>query len=312
MPGFPFNIWSRIRSWFVAPDAHRSRLTKLISRVSVEFTACMMFHFIGSISPTPWANGIALTVLVYYTAKISGAHLNPAVTLTFCLLGHTHPIDALMYWVAQVTGCAAGALWIAGLVPGLNMRNAPSGEFQALSGCFTPAAALTPFQVFAWETVSTTCFIVPIFSVVWYTQHKNGYGNSGPLIVGLSLAANALACGRFTGASLNPARSLASPIVFQCPYPVYSYVLGELLGGILATLAVVPWYGISRSAWYRVPSFFFGLTMKNQRSIKLQTISEVDSVVQTRVQLPSTISASDICDEASAPSSPGLASIQEV
>eukprot|EP00798_Chlamydomonas_sp_ICE-L_P019572 gene19570-26256_t len=64
----------------------------LSSWLLAEFTGSMIFHFIGSASPTPAANGIALIVLVYFTAKISGAHLNPAVSFTFMLLGHTNPL----------------------------------------------------------------------------------------------------------------------------------------------------------------------------------------------------------------------------
>lgn len=252
----------------------------LFERCAVEMTACMMFHFIGSVSPTPWANGIALMVLVYYTAKISGAHLNPAVTLSFCILGHVTPVEAAAYWFAQISGCVLGALWIAVLVPGLEVNMAPSGPHQALSGCFTPDASLSVIRVFAWEAVCSTCFIVPIFSVVWYTQQKKGYGNTGPIIVGASLIANALCCGPFTGASLNPARSVGSPMVFRCPYSsrVYVYVLGEMLGGAVATLLVAPWYGISRTAWYGslLPSWAFSVAKNNQQSIVIETVNEDD------------------------------------
>lgn len=251
-----------------------------LSCFMVEFVGCMIFHFIGSVAPTAWANGIVLIVLVYYTAKISGAHLNPAVTLTFCILGHTKPIEVILYWCAQISGCAVGALWIAALVPGLYVRQKPIGVYEGISGCFTPTSALTKFQVYAWEAVCTTCFIVPIFSVVWYTQNKKGYGNTGPFIVGMSLLANALACGPFTGASLNPARTLGSPIVFDCPYQqnIWVYVLGELTGSIIASLAIIPFYGMSRTAWYvtYVPKWFFAITRTNQHSIVLETVKEMD------------------------------------
>jgi MIP family channel proteins len=254
---------------------------ELFNRAMVEFTACMIFHFIGSVSPTPLTNGVVLIVLVYYTAKISGAHLNPAVSLTFCLLGHTPPMEILLYWIAQISGCAVGALWVAALVPGLYLRHAPAGLYANISGCFTPADSLTKFQVYAWEAVCTTCFIVPIFSVVWYTQNKKGYGNTGPFIVGMSLIANALACGPFTGASLNPARTLGSPIVFDCPYQkhIWLYVLGEITGGIVATMAIIPWYGISRTAWYvtYIPKWILTLARTNQQSIVLETVQELDT-----------------------------------
>jgi glycerol uptake facilitator-like aquaporin len=247
-----------------------------------EFIGCMMFHFIGSVSPTAFTNSVILIVLVYYTAKISGAHLNPAVSLTFCMLGHTHPLEMLIYWIAQIAGCVAGALWIGCMVPGIRVSATPSGPYKEMSGCFTPAADLTFAEVFGWEAICTCCFIVPIFSVVWYTQHKKGYGNTGPFIVGMSLLANALVCGQFTGASLNPARTLGSQIVFDCPSKRYAgvYVAGELVGAVCAMVAIVPWYGISRSAWYirLLSDGIFNATKNNHMSIVLETVSVDDNI----------------------------------
>lgn len=229
-------------------------IANLFNKASMEFISTCMFHIIGSISPTAYANGIALMVLVYYSAKISGGHLNPAVSFTFMLLGHINIIEFFAYIISQFTGAMVGGLMIAALVPSLGVSksidSAPHNSYY--SGCFTPNDNLTNAQVFFWEFVFTTMFIIPIFSVVWYTQNKSGYGNTGPIIVGLSLLSNALACGPFTGASLNPARSLGSYTVFKCDYrQIYTYVLGEFLGGLCAAIFVMPWYGIAVNTWYK-------------------------------------------------------------
>lgn len=254
-----------------------------LSRSIVEFTSCMMFHFIGSVCPTPQANGIALIVLVYYAAKVSGAHLNPAVSLTFCLLGHTDPFEMVLYWISQLAGCIVGALWIAALVPGATLVHGPRGAGFPGDGCFAPEPALSRAQTFGWEALGTFCFIVPVFSVVWYTQHKKGYGNAGPLIVGLSLMASALACGPYTGAALNPARALGSLVVFGCPYRwVFTdYVLAELVGATATIFAIAPWYGISSQAWYRIPDVLISATNKTLRPLELQTIPDKEPVVAT-------------------------------
>lgn len=225
----------------------------IIPKISIEFAACIMFHFIGSISATAVTNGIALMIFVYYTAKTSGAHLNPAVSITFMLLGYIDPIEMLFYWTAQICGCIIGGLWVALLIPGLTVGSeiTHSGEGPFYDGCFVPADGLSYKDVFAFEAVCTFCFIVPIFSVVWYTLHKNGYGNTGPIIIGLSLMANAYVAGPFTGGALNPARVLGSAAVFNCPnnYILY-YILGELLAGIMAVFAIIPGYGICPTSWY--------------------------------------------------------------
>jgi glycerol uptake facilitator-like aquaporin len=267
--------WRALQNWYAQSDP------PIIYRMFAEFTGCMMFHFIGSVAPTPVANGIALIVIVYYTAKVSGAHLNPAVSLTFCLLGHTNPLEMVLYWIAQVAGCAVGALWIAALIPQIYVRDgrnyAPIDGGIYHDGCFVPSPGVTDSQVFGWEATCSFCFIAHIFSVVWYTQMKKGYGNTGPLIVGLSLFANALAAGSFTGAALNPARVLGSPMVYDCPYKkVHFYILGEFAGAIVATLAIIPWYGISSTPWYGsfVPHFLKTVATRAQQSIILTTLEK--------------------------------------
>lgn len=220
------------------------------SKFTMELVATMMFHFIGSVSPTAWANSIALMVLVYYSAKTSGAHLNPALSLTFMLLGHTTPYELVMYWIAQVAGAVFGALWLACLVPGLAVGASPVPTLH--HGCFVPRSDLTGAQVFGWEAVCTFAFAVPVFSVVWYTTHKKGYGNTGPIMIGLSLLASAFAAGPYTGAALNPARVLGSSIVFDCEKRSYAgyYIGGEMLAAAVVPLFIVPWYGINSKAWY--------------------------------------------------------------
>jgi glycerol uptake facilitator-like aquaporin len=237
----------------------------------------MMFHFIGSISPTPWANGISLMVLVYFVAKISGAHLNPTVSTVFMILGHINPYELLAYWIAQVCGCAVGALWIWALVPQLYLwKDIEDVNALAHSGCFVPKQGITDVQIFGWETLCTFCFIAPVFAVVWYTSHKSGYGNTGPIMVGLSLMANAFVAGQFTGAALNPARALGSPIVLKCPAndKLGYYILGEMTAGLLAPVILIPWYGIANNCWYinYFPNFVKKFIKLYQPSVKITTI----------------------------------------
>ena len=266
-----------IKKWLYEPRP------RVISKFVVEFLACAMFHFIGSVSGTAFGNGIALMVLVYYTAKTSGAHLNPALSLSFTLLGHTNPIEMLVYWTAQICGCALGALWLAVLVPGLGVRDhiTREGDGPFYDGCFVPRKDLSHKEMFGWEALCTFNFLVPIFSVVWYTLAKKGYGNTGPLMVGLSLMANALVAGPFTGAALNPARVLGSAIVFDCPHPVnhFYYIMGQLLAGALVPLAIMPWYGVAPTAWYMdfIPSWL----KKNMKLYKAQLQLDVEDVISS-------------------------------
>lgn len=231
-------VWDKIREWTFAPQPN------LLTKAAAEFTGCLLFHFIGSSSPTPFVNASALVVMVYYTAKLSGGHLNPALTTTFSLLGYTNPVEVLVYWASQLSGSIVGALLVAALSSNLSVRG-PVGSSDN-SGCFAPNPTISGLQVMGWEAICTFGFILPIFSVVWYTQSKNGYGNTGPIIVGLSLYAAASAASQWTGGALNPARALASSVVFDCDTAhLWYYVAGEFIGAAAVPLAVFPWYGVA-------------------------------------------------------------------
>jgi glycerol uptake facilitator-like aquaporin len=261
------------KKWILCQEPH------VLSKACIEMIGCTMFHFIGSLAPTPFANGVALMCIVYYVAHVTGAHLNPALTLTFSLLGYYNPFEMFIYWAAQISGCVIGALLLAALVPGLHAgQSVPriGGEMR-YDGCFEPHGALSKGEIFGWEAIGTFMFLVPIFSVVWYTHRKQGYGTTGPIMVGLSLMASAFAVGPFTGASLNPARTLGSLIVFKCPQATREsygyYILGEMVGAYIVPLAIIPWYGIAHNAWYLhfVPSWMIKQMQFYQPSIKIPT-----------------------------------------
>ena len=168
------------------------------------------------------------------------------------MLGHIDPVQMLFYWAAQICGCAIGALWIAWLVPSLYVRSSIDRSSPRYDGCFVPDPNLTAVQVFGWEAAGTFCFIVPILAMLHFTVTKTGYGNTGPFLVGISLMAVAMAVAPFTSASLNPARTLGSPIVFNCPDndKIVWYILGELAGAAAVPIVVAPYYGISATSWY--------------------------------------------------------------
>lgn len=262
----------------------------LLSKAYAEFMGCMIFHFIGSVAPTAIANAVALTTLVFYTAKISGGHLNPAVTLTFCILGHTDPLEMFVYWMAQVAGCIAGAMWIAALIPGLQFKNGlPEAPFDQLVGCVQAHHSITNGQVLGWEAVGAFCFIVPVFSVVWYTQNKSGYGSTGPIMVGIALYAVALAIGDFTGALVNPARTVASDAIFACGHSklIPFYIVGQVVGACLAPLAIVPWYGLSARPWYgRTAKHMYGTVPFQQPGSERGSHNNHDPTYTEHIQSP--------------------------
>ena len=72
------SMLSSIKSWKnVEPD--------MCTKFCAEFVSCMIFHLLGSLSPTAECNAALLMILVFFTAKLSGGHMNPVITWVFCL-----------------------------------------------------------------------------------------------------------------------------------------------------------------------------------------------------------------------------------
>ncbi|KAK9849026.1 hypothetical protein WJX84_004736 [Apatococcus fuscideae] len=181
-----------------------------------------------------FGNGITLVILVYATANVSGGHLNPAVTLATCLTGHTSWSKGGLYCLAQLLGAIFGALIETGLLPTAVVGGGTG------PGCFThtKGVPITTSQLFWWEAIMTFTLVSVVFATA---VTKPGHGNIAGLAVGFSLFASAFVGGPFTGAALNPARVLGPAMVFDCYWnTAFVYVLGELFGGLVAAVLVLP------------------------------------------------------------------------
>jgi glycerol uptake facilitator-like aquaporin len=120
-------------------------------------------------------------------------------------------------------------------------------------GCFQPT--VNNKHLVACETLGTFVFMLCVFATVWYTQSKHGYGTIGPIMIGLSLLAPALALAPLTGGAMNPARVLASHTVFKdgecdCGSHIGSYIGGEMFGATLALVCIFFSFGVAEHSWY--------------------------------------------------------------
>lgn len=232
-----------------------------------------VFQILGGCAPgnwAPWGNGIALAIMVYATAHISGGHLNPAVSFALAFTKHISWMRCWVFSFFQILGAIFGSLVAQGLVPSdhlwqnyksKSIRSAQSSG--AGSGCFFPVRpadsdpaieermlpgdqprpgclsllqnnGATHGQVFGWECVTTFMLVLVVYSVA---VTKPGHGNMGPLVVGFTLFCSAIAAGPYSGASLNPARFLAPASVFGCSWEFFHlYIFGEYFGALLAAL----------------------------------------------------------------------------
>ncbi|MBW8770746.1 MAG: aquaporin [Gemmatimonadetes bacterium] len=170
------------------------------------------------------AHGLILSIMVTATMRISG-HLNPAVTIGFLVTRRIEPMMGMLYIVAQLLGALLGAYALKGLFPhDVAMATRLGGQALAMDVSFTQG-------VFA-EAIATFFLVFAVFGTA-VDPHAPKVGG---FAIGLTVAADILAIGPLTGASMNPARSLG-PAVASGQYEAQGvYWIGPLLGGIAAAL----------------------------------------------------------------------------
>lgn len=180
------------------------------------------------------AFGFSIVAAAYGLGAISGAHLNPAVSLGVLIAGRMKPADFGGYVVAQIFGAIAGAFLIWVIASGHAGFDAAAGMGQngygaGYGGEFGLGAALT------FEVVATFLFVTVILGA---TRADAPVGFAG-LAIGLTLAAIHLVGIRVTGVSVNPARSIG-PALFvggTALSQLWVFIVAPLAGGALAGLA---------------------------------------------------------------------------
>lgn len=168
--------------------------------------------------------GLGISLAVYLTAGISGAHLNPAITIALWLFACFHGRKVLPYSVAQIAGAFGGAM-LAYLLYGSLFIEYESAhqmvrgslESLQLASIFStyPAAALSVWQAALVEVVITSILMGMIMAL---TDDGNGVpkGPLAPLLIGILVAVIGASTGPLTGFAMNPARDFG-PKLFGWP-----------------------------------------------------------------------------------------------
>ncbi len=165
--------------------------------------------------------GLVVLAMIYAVGDISGAHLNPAVTLAFFVSGRLQGRQIAPYLLAQCTG----ALGASGLLR-LLFPDHPT------LGATLPAGAAA--QSFVLELVLSAILVFTILSVSTGTRER---GLTAGVAVGSVVALAALFAGPISGASMNPARSLAPALVSGNLEFLWIYLLAPVAGAFLAVVA---------------------------------------------------------------------------
>mmetsp|Transcript_70081 Transcript_70081/g.146132 ORF Transcript_70081/g.146132 Transcript_70081/m.146132 type:complete len:263 (+) Transcript_70081:168-956(+) len=214
--------------------------------VGAEFVGTFLFQFMAGaavlssyhtgLMTAAWGVGMSLVIVSYLSIRISGAHLNPAITLVIFLSGKRsedlHIWVAALYMLAQFCGAICGAFLLVSVMPD---DVALSDEGEKLT--FLTQGMLTPkhgFSVFVLELVCTFGLTWAYFATI--IDHNSKAGALAPFVVGVAMTVGVLAAGPATGASLNPARTIGPAVAYQtyghCVAPFFGAFAGALLAGL--------------------------------------------------------------------------------
>jgi MIP family channel proteins len=209
------------------PTLARRCLAEAIAAFALVFAGCgaiVLDHersgALGAVGVAA-AFGLVIMVMVYATGHLSGAHINPAVTLAFAATRHFPIRDALAYVPAQLLGAAAGA----GLLR-LAWHGAPADL-----GATTPT--VSNGSALVYELVLTAILMFVIMAVATDTR---AVGAAAAIAVGGTVGLDALFGGGVTGASMNPARSFGPALVAGEWSRFWIYVAAPVVGALVGAV----------------------------------------------------------------------------
>jgi aquaporin NIP len=161
--------------------------------------------------------GLVVMALAFALGGVSGAHLNPAVTIALAVAGRFPWKDVVVYIVAQIFGAFAASFLLAALAP----------DPGTLGATLPANSATSAFVLEIW----LTALLVYTALAVSASPTTRAFT---PVAVGAVVGLEAMFAGPICGASMNPARSLAPAIVSGHTEFLTLYLAAPLLGGILA------------------------------------------------------------------------------
>jgi aquaporin Z len=162
--------------------------------------------------------GLIVMAMISTFGDVSGAHLNPAVSIAFCAAGRLSSRDLAPYIAAQCAGAFAASLTVYALFPK-----------SATLGATIPAGSAG--QSFVLELILTAILMLVILAVSSGSKEK---GITAGIAIGATVALEAMFAGPISGASMNPARSLAPAVVSGKVAHVWIYLVAPVVGALVA------------------------------------------------------------------------------
>jgi len=166
---------------------------------------------------------VGVAIGVYLFGKISMAHFNPAISLGFLISGHITKLQLLQYFGAEIAGALLASLFVMSVI-----------GTEALLGANVPDYYYTLQLVFGIEVIATALLMAVIYVVV-YTKGLRGFGG---LVIGGMVGLDIFFLAFISGASMNPARSLAPALFSGVIGNLWLYWTATFVGSAAVALLV--------------------------------------------------------------------------
>ena len=222
---------------------------ELFKKACAEFIGTFVLVFVacgvaaatkGDLITTSLAFGLVIVAMAYSIGRISGCHVNPAVSLGCLMTKRMSAKEFFVYLLAQILGGFVGAVALFGVFKMANvdlLGNACNYATGFAANGLTVGGVISALLT---EIILTCIFVYTILNV---TDEKSGNGKIAGIVIGLTLTLVHLIGINITGTSVNPARSIATAfgdLIYngstEALAQVWMFIVAPLIGAVVAAL----------------------------------------------------------------------------
>lgn len=218
----------------------KKALAEFIGTFTLVFVACGVAAATkGSLVATSLAFGLTIVAMAYSVGRVSGCHINPAVSLGCLITKRMNAKEFCVYVISQILGGFVGAVLVFGIFKMADVA-LPGDACNYAVGFAGKLTAGGVIGALITEIVLTCIFVYAILNV---TDEKAGTGKIAGIVIGLTLTLVHLIGINLTGTSVNPARSIATAIsaaiyngTTEALKQVWMFIVAPMAGAALAAV----------------------------------------------------------------------------